>query len=1322
MQTIHSVVLNIRLFFIILISTFIISCGEGEQQNNAAEIQPIMIQGTAAKGALFNALVSLYELDEFGEQIGESPIAQTTTNAFGQFTFELTPFETPLLIITSGGEFIDESDQEPDINLKRRIIFAQNEGLVSVLTPGDSTAAITIATSALVIKSKLETFGNSFFATLQNNRDNAAAAFGFDIFSVQPSDTITPDVTDSEQAKQYALVLGGLANVVNRVSLELGYPNPNFHIVQAVVQDLSDGVIDGKMQNELLETINFSGALQSIPNDILLNNEINRFRNNNFSNFSQTSLIEVNESLLAEDNADNQIPQVNAGNDITLISGAESTISATASDTDGTITHVLWQQTSGNEIILLNPESLDLNIAVPFVEQTQTAELQVTVTDNNGATNSDSITITIVTTDENQLPLVDAGEDQSVTENTQVNLSGTASDPDGNITTVLWTQSSGSPVSITNPDQLNMSFTAPSVTAPTSLSFTLTATDNSNASANDTIVVTVNPAGNQPPTANAGTDQTVDAQVSVSLIGTGTDSDGTIVSFSWNQTSGPSVTLTSPNSATTSFTSPNVESTTVLTFELTVTDDDGATDTDQISITVVPGNQHPTANAGTDQTVDAQVSVSLIGTGTDSDGTIVSFSWNQTSGPSVTLTSPNSATTSFTSPNVESTTVLTFELTVTDDDGATDTDQISITVVPGNQHPTANAGTDQTVDAQVSVSLIGTGTDSDGTIVSFSWNQTSGPSVTLTSPNSATTSFTSPNVESTTVLTFELTVTDDDGATDTDQISITVVPGNQHPTANAGPDQTVLSEANVNLTGTGTDTDGTITSFSWSQTSGALVSLLNANTANANFTAPSVTSTSIILEFTLTVTDDDNATAVDTVTITVDPSTNQPPSVNAGPDQSVTSASTVALSGSASDPDGSIMSYLWQQVSGSTVSITDDNMADASFRAPSVTSSETFTFSLTVTDNEAATATDTVAVTVTPLSNGTLLWTFQTSGPVLSSPALDPSGNILVGSDDFCLYSISPQGVENWNFAAASFVRSSPMYTSSGNIYFGSSDTKLYAVNSSGSLIWSFATPNAIISSPALMQNGNIFISSVNRIYSVNNQGGEDWHFTIPSGETSPAAIATDGTIFVGSGDSFTYGFPPQPPTFPVNWEYNVGQPVHGAAAIGSDGAIFIGADDNKVYAFDPIADNDSILTLRWSFATSGKVKATPALGSNNILYIGSEDNNFYAIDISSGTVVWSFPTAGSIVSSAAIASDGTIIFGSGDGNIYALNANGTLKWKLQTSNIIVSSPVIAPDGTIYIGSADGKVYAVYDNNGGLSTNAPWPMFRFNPTHTGNIN
>jgi hypothetical protein len=92
----------------------------------------------------------------------------------------------------------------------------------------------------------------------------------------------------------------------------------------------------------------------------------------------------------------------------------------------------------------------------------------------------------------------------------------------------------------------------------------------------------------------------------------------------------------------------------------------------------------PTASAGNDQTVNGSNTVSLQGSGTDSDGSITSYLWTQVGGSDLTLSGTGSDTTSFIAPDVTSQTIYTLRLTVTDNDGNVDSDDVIITVTADN--------------------------------------------------------------------------------------------------------------------------------------------------------------------------------------------------------------------------------------------------------------------------------------------------------------------------------------------------------------------------------------------------------------------------------------------------------------------------------------------------------------------------------------------------------------------------------------------------------------------------------------------------------------
>ncbi len=262
--------------------------------------------------------------------------------------------------------------------------------------------------------------------------------------------------------------------------------------------------------------------------------------------------------------------------------------------------------------------------------------------------------------------------------------------------------------------------------------------------------------------------------------------------------------------------------------------------TAQLNINILP-----TANAGPDKTTQINTNVTITGSASDSDGTIASYQWKK--GGTVLST----AVTFSYAPTAVGMDTLT--LLVTDNDGGTasDTMTVTVTAIP-NVAPTADAGADKTVRVNNAITITGSGSDSDGTIASFKWEQGSA----LLSSNASFNFI--PSVVGTSILT--LTVTDDDGATGTDEVSIVVSANPVPPVANAGEDKKAIVGELITITGSGIDTDGVITSFEWKK-EGVVIS----TNASLDYT-PTLKGTDTL---TLKVTDNDGYTATDDVNILI---------------------------------------------------------------------------------------------------------------------------------------------------------------------------------------------------------------------------------------------------------------------------------------------------------------------------------------------------------------------------------------------------------------------------------------------------------------------
>ncbi len=283
----------------------------------------------------------------------------------------------------------------------------------------------------------------------------------------------------------------------------------------------------------------------------------------------------------------------------------------------------------------------------------------------------------------NIAPTANAGSDVTISLPTLVaTLSGSGSDPDGTISSYTWTKISGPTGVITSVTSAITTIT--SLLQGTYL-FELKVTDNAGATGRDTVKLTVNPAGNIAPTANAGADQTITLPVStVNLAGTGTDSDGTIGSYAWTKISGPaSGIITAASSSNTTVTSLAAG---VYVFQLKITDNRGATATDNVQITVNAAtgtNIAPVANAGANVWITLPSnSTNISGTGTDPDGNIAAYSWSKVSGPtSGSISNPSAASTSVTG-LVQG--VYKWELKVTDNKGSVGRDTVYTIVNPAS--------------------------------------------------------------------------------------------------------------------------------------------------------------------------------------------------------------------------------------------------------------------------------------------------------------------------------------------------------------------------------------------------------------------------------------------------------------------------------------------------------------------------------------------------------------------------------------------------------------------------------------------------------------
>ncbi|HPE44380.1 MAG TPA: PKD domain-containing protein [Deltaproteobacteria bacterium] len=481
--------------------------------------------------------------------------------------------------------------------------------------------------------------------------------------------------------------------------------------------------------------------------------------------------------------------------------------------------------------------------------------------------------------------------------------------------------------------------------------------------------------GDNAPVARAGSDQNVVPQ-RVILDGSASyDPNNDPLTYAWTQLSGPvTVTLEAANQKTASFVGINAG-----TYGFRLSCSDGyATSTDSVSVTIQ--NVAPTASAGSDRTIGAGTQITLHATGSDPNEDTLTYSWTKVSGPGVSLPSLNQQDITFTP---TSSGLYTFSVRCSDGVNTSAADQVNVTVNAVNTAPTANAGADQDVNKGSVVQLSGSGSsDPDGDPLTYSWTQTSGTAVTLSSRTAVNPTFSAAAVGT---VVFQLVVNDGTVSSTADSVTVRVISQNTPPVADAGLDITASVGDDVVLDASGSydaDLDGL--TYAWSQVSGATVQIINPNTISAFF----VPTTSGTFEFMVTVSDG-QITATDTVVVTVD-ALNQVPVAHAGSAIVATVGDTVTLDGTASyDPDGDAISFIWSQTSGTGVSLSASNTARPTFTAAQA---GVYVFALNVYDGQATSSQSTVTVTVQTAAGQVTLLSPADGAACYSSPTLQWAG------------------------------------------------------------------------------------------------------------------------------------------------------------------------------------------------------------------------------------------------------------------------------------------------------------------------------------------
>ncbi|WP_148614610.1 PQQ-binding-like beta-propeller repeat protein [Nocardioides rubriscoriae] len=248
---------------------------------------------------------------------------------------------------------------------------------------------------------------------------------------------------------------------------------------------------------------------------------------------------------------------------------------------------------------------------------------------------------------------------------------------------------------------------------------------------------------------------------------------------------------------------------------------------------------------------------------------------------------------------------------------------------------------------------------------------------------------------------------------------------------------------------------------------------------------------------------------------------------------------------------------------------------------------------------------------------GHVVWRYALGG-LVSSPAVTPAGDVVVGTSAGLLVGLRPDGSgphEQWRVELGEPSYGSPVLSADGRTAYQSTLAGVAAVRG-GAVVWRAAPADDLI-------------------------------------EVSPA-VAPDGTIVIGSNDPYEYGLDPADGA--VRWRHDRGFETYSSPGVTRDGVAYFGDHGNVLTGLDA---GTGEVVFRFPGSTARRQPRTIGVWTSVLVdaahsvYAGTRQGLIYAAD-RDGRPLWSFDTGETVDSYPALTGDGTLVVGVTDGRVIA--------------------------------------------------------------------
>lgn len=249
----------LALSLVALSASMIAGCGGGGGGSGAPASAPTgTIRGTVSKGPVSGATVRAYAVTNGakGSQLGSGQ-----TDANGNFTMTVDTYSGPLMLQVHGGSYVDEAT-----GARMNMLDADDMTCVvpSVsITTGSTLPGIQVTPLTSMAQAwALHMTGGMSASNITTANARVGAAYmgqGADILMTPPIDpTVSGSANGaSVDSKNYGMLLAAMSQEAH----DLGMTTSSSAMVRAMLDDASDGIMDGRMNGTAINMNGMGGMM-----------------------------------------------------------------------------------------------------------------------------------------------------------------------------------------------------------------------------------------------------------------------------------------------------------------------------------------------------------------------------------------------------------------------------------------------------------------------------------------------------------------------------------------------------------------------------------------------------------------------------------------------------------------------------------------------------------------------------------------------------------------------------------------------------------------------------------------------------------------------------------------------------------------------------------------------------------------------------------------------------------------------------------------------------------------------------------------------------